>query len=112
MPDLIRYLLAICEDLKDCVTPPSFRKGRSFGIGLGIGALFGGILGYSTGDWDSEPAGHPDSQAYFSAVLFGLMGGGVGLIAGVPSNYHVINGDQHNYLKHKEKFHKYAIIKK
>ena len=81
------------------------------GIGVGVGALFGGILGYSTGDWDSEPAGHPDSQAYFLGTAFGIFCAGIGAIVGIPSAQYSINGDHNNYLKHRERLNKYAIIK-
>lgn len=87
------------------------KQGRAMGIGLGAGAVIGGIFGYSTGDWDSEPAGHPDSQAYFGAALFGLMGAGVGFFAGIPSKYFYVNGDLHLYTVNKEVLKEYAIVK-
>lgn len=87
------------------------KQGKSLGIGFGAGALFGGIMGYASGDWDSEPAGHPDSQAYFGAVLFGLMGAGVGFFAGIPSKYFRIYGDHEIYHAYLDDLNKYAIVK-
>jgi hypothetical protein len=88
------------------------KQGKSMAIGFGAGALFGGILGYTSGDWDSdEQAGHPDSQAYFGAALFGLMGAGVGFFAGIPSKYFRIYGNHQAYLVQMEELDKYAIVK-
>lgn len=87
------------------------KQGKAMGIGFGAGALVGGIFGYSTGDWDSDQAGHPDSQAYFGAVLFGLFGAGVGFFAGIPSKYFYVNGDIHLYTVNKEALKEYAIVK-
>jgi len=99
------------ENIKRLSVRRKGKEGRSIVTGLGIGALFGVILGYSSGDWDSEPQYHPDSEAYFFGTAFGIFGAGIGAIVGMPSAQYRINGDQNSYVKYREKLNKYAIIK-
>ena len=114
--DSIRYgdyklLTTRISNIKVIKTRRKGRTGKSAAIGLGVGVAFGGILGYSTGDWNSEPAGHPDSQAYFGATLFGLPCAAIGLIVGSLSNQYWIYGDLDKFATHRKKLNKFAIVK-
>ena len=87
------------------------KQGKSMAIGFGAGALIGGIIGYTSGDWDSEPWGHPDSQAYAIGGLLGFVGAGIGFFVGIPSEYYRLDGNHETYTILRKQLNEYAIIK-
>jgi hypothetical protein len=70
---------------------------EGLGIGAGLGILAGGIIGYSGGDdppcdecWFQQSA---ESKAALGAIVFGVIGGFIGLASGAVHGSHFIYED-------------------
>ena len=97
-PDESNLLLVEAENIRLIKMRRKGAVGKGAGIGFLSGAAFGGIIGYAGGD--DEPgllSATKETKAGVGAIVFGLVGTGVGAIVGTGKKKIHIDGNIETY---------------
>ncbi|OUS03464.1 hypothetical protein A9Q86_00700 [Flavobacteriales bacterium 33_180_T64] len=109
--DLENPIIINADDIDELKIRRKGKIGNSILIGCGVGVAFGGLLGLISGDDEGGLVSFSkEEKVAMGAVVFGVLGTGVGALAGTKKEKFIITGNLEVYRLKLREILQYVLV--